>query len=205
MNTRKWNPDALQHSSEDSNELYHYGVPGMRWGIRKARKKGVDYAYTSRATKRYARKAARFQKRGDLQKAKKYDSYAKRSQDLDRRIQSSVEAGRKGKNWAERRLLRGNYGKMSFHTIKAAVGSTNISAQVYKELGRFGARKARDLYVKKGQSQRRIADTLGTKAYNKERTRENAARAARAAVTTAAVSGSGAHISVNVRKRKRED
>ena len=30
-------------------ELYHYGVLGMKWGIRKARKRGMEYQYKSHA------------------------------------------------------------------------------------------------------------------------------------------------------------
>lgn len=43
--------------SSDSDELYHYGVVGMKWGVRRARKKGVDYTYTSHGTKSYAKRA----------------------------------------------------------------------------------------------------------------------------------------------------
>lgn len=42
--------------NDNPNELYHYGVVGMKWGVRRARKRGEEYTYTSHGTKRYAKK-----------------------------------------------------------------------------------------------------------------------------------------------------
>lgn len=41
---------------QSSNDLTHYGVLGMKWGIRKARKSGTTYNYKSRQTKKLERK-----------------------------------------------------------------------------------------------------------------------------------------------------
>ncbi len=49
-----------------SNELYHYGVKGMRWGIR--RYQNADGSYTAagqRRHDRYARKAAKYDRKAD--------------------------------------------------------------------------------------------------------------------------------------------
>ena len=41
----------------DSQELRHYGVLGMKWGIRRAQQKGTSYTYKSKPTKKYERLA----------------------------------------------------------------------------------------------------------------------------------------------------
>ena len=40
----------------NNNELYHYGVLGMKWGIRRAAKKGVAYTYKSHGQRKYEKK-----------------------------------------------------------------------------------------------------------------------------------------------------
>lgn len=37
-------------------ELYHYGVLGMKWGIRKARKQGSTYTYKSHGQRKWEKK-----------------------------------------------------------------------------------------------------------------------------------------------------
>ena len=48
-----------------NNELKHYGVIGMKWGIRRARKKGSTYRYESITTKRLEKKGLRIMSKGD--------------------------------------------------------------------------------------------------------------------------------------------
>ena len=40
----------------NSDELYHYGVLGMKWGVRRARKNGASYVYKSHGQKKYEKK-----------------------------------------------------------------------------------------------------------------------------------------------------
>lgn len=37
---------------QKTDELYHYGVLSMKWGMRRAYNKGVDYQYKSHAQKK---------------------------------------------------------------------------------------------------------------------------------------------------------
>lgn len=42
-------------------ELYHYGVLGMKWGMRRASKKGINYTYKSHGQKKYEKKVVKLQ------------------------------------------------------------------------------------------------------------------------------------------------
>lgn len=61
---RRCNPEP----KTNSDELKHYGVLGMKWGIRRARKKGVEYAYKSHGQKKYERKLAKQKAKGVAKK-----------------------------------------------------------------------------------------------------------------------------------------
>ena len=64
--------------------LQHYGVLGMKWGIRKAEKRGTTYSYTSHRTNKYNKIATKAAAKGNTEKAAKYSKYAERSAQLDK-------------------------------------------------------------------------------------------------------------------------
>ena len=101
-------------------ELYHYGVPGMKWGIRKARKAGVDYKYKSHGQKKWEKKLAKA--KGDptnkekLSKAKtKLEFYKKRDENRQAYAQSTTA----GKTVAKG-LLLGPFGSGNYNRLRSA-------------------------------------------------------------------------------------
>lgn len=119
-------------------ELYHYGVLGMKWGIRKARKKGVEYAYKSHGQKKWEKKLAKAQRKGkDTSKAEsKLATYKER----DKARQSYAEHTKTGHAIA-RTLLMGPWGNGAYSRARAAgssVGSSVVQGLVMPWLGGIG-------------------------------------------------------------------
>lgn len=127
----------------ESNELYHYGVLGMKWGHRRAQKRGETYTYKSHTTKKYEKKAAKAaskSKHGSLHaeskwenRAKKYGDRAKRSAKLDAKEQKQSLSVSTGKTVASRLLLN--------------TTMTSKSYQRYRALGDSKARAMLKTYV----------------------------------------------------------
>ena len=85
------------------DELYHYGVLGMKWGIRKARKNGTTYTYKSHGQKKMEKKLANAERKGkDTEKIKKsLNNYKRR----DKIRQSYVEARSTGRLLATKMIF----------------------------------------------------------------------------------------------------
>lgn len=119
-------------------ELYHYGVLGMKWGIRKARKKGVEYTYKSHGQKKWEKKLAKAQSKGkDTSKAEsKLATYKER----DKARQSYAEHTKTGHAVA-RALLLGAWGNGSYSRARAAgssIGSSVVQGVIFPMFGWIG-------------------------------------------------------------------
>lgn len=136
------------------NEPYHYGIVGMKWGVRRARKKGTDYTYKSHGTKSYAKRAEKAREAGNTAKAEKYDRYHERSIKLDRKMQTNAERNSVGRAAVKTLLTAGGLGGRTYEAVKASTGGSKyisrgaaMVASYYT--GPFGATPARALYVRR--------------------------------------------------------
>lgn len=143
---------ANNHTLVHDDALCHYGVVGMKWGVRRAQKNGSTYTYTSAGTKRYKRKADRAREVGDTAKQKKYERYYEKSVELDRKMQENALTNSAGRA-AMKTLVNGAFGNKTYETVRATSGGTKrvsraLGIVASYTTGPFGAIPARSLYVR---------------------------------------------------------
>lgn len=115
----------LRHADD---ELKHYGVLGMKWGIRRARKKGVDYTYKSHGQKKYEKRLTKQQNRGSSEKriaktTAKLEMYKQR----DRNRQDYASQTSLGKSVAKQ-ILFGPFGSGNYSRMRSAGSGRLVSA-----------------------------------------------------------------------------
>lgn len=119
-------------------ELYHYGVLGMKWGIRKARKRGTNYVYKSHGQKKWERKLAKAQKQGTdtTEATNKLATYKARD-----RARQNYAAQTKTGHAIVRGILLGPIGAGSYNRARAAgakVGDAVASGILTNIMGTSG-------------------------------------------------------------------
>lgn len=101
-------------------ELYHYGVLGMKWGIRKARNQGSTYTYKSHGQRKWEKKLNKATSNGsDSKKIDKATRKLSMYKERDKSRQSYVESTTAGKT-VVRQLLLGPFGSGAYSRMRAA-------------------------------------------------------------------------------------
>lgn len=106
--------------TDSSDELAHYGVLGMKWGIRKAERKGQTYTYKSHGQKKWEKKLAKRQKKGS--KASKIEDAQDKLELFKTRDQNRQEYARKanlGKSFIKQ-ITMGPIGAGTYSRFRAA-------------------------------------------------------------------------------------
>lgn len=111
----------------DNDFIQHYGVLGMKWGIRKADKKGVSYTYKSRGQKRTEKKLEKQKKKGaPAGKIRISENKLEQYKTRDRHRQNYAETATFGKSVAKG-LLMGPFGSGNYNRLRAS-GHTRLAS-----------------------------------------------------------------------------
>lgn len=145
------------------DELYHYGIVGMKWGKRRAAARGQSYSYTSHTTNKYNKKVAKLSKKKKLSKAQQedltnYKNRAKRSAQHDKNMQKLADKTTAGST-AGAILLAGGQNTKGYMQRRAAgmtvgrsVGGTVAGNMLLGPgAGRIGGMVAKSKYIRQDE------------------------------------------------------
>ena len=147
-------PEELEEPQEE-NALAHYGVLGMKWGVRKYQNpdgsltakgkkrygEGGQYKYESRDTKSLSKQTSRLEKKigkaTESGNAKKAEKLAKKLEKKENRLKASKIMDEAYQNYAKttsvgkaiaQNLIFGPFGARAYQQTRALGGSRGVSA-----------------------------------------------------------------------------
>lgn len=118
----------------DQNELYHYGIKGMRWGVRRFQNK--DGSYTAKGKKRYAGKGE--QEHDDYKKAHSSKSVKTMSDAELRSRLNRLQMERQYSNLSKSDINRGKaFVSKSMKVATAAATATTTVITLYNNVDKI--------------------------------------------------------------------
>lgn len=106
------------YNHTQSNELYHYGVLGMKWGRRKAKKLSNKVKTDKKSAKEWEQMADYAKRKGKTKRAAKFKKYAK--QDIQD-AKKHAEAASRSLDKVKAQQIKNKYAK-EYVKGKSAVG-----------------------------------------------------------------------------------
>lgn len=135
----------------NQNELTHYGVLGMKWGVHRARKKGTTYKYKSHSTKKYERKVEKAKEKGNVEKQKKMQQRLNRSKQYDKNAQKIAESKTGGEAFIKSQLAGGFLNYSAYTRMNASWVSKGKAMILTSLTGPLGGYAAKSLYIRRSK------------------------------------------------------
>ena len=128
------------------DELYHYGVLGMKWGQHRVRKNEAKAELSRESAKEWDEMARYAKQRGNMKKAEKYKRYA--SED---RADSTKYANKARQIQAKHEKLAG--GKRAYnYTKKQSTGKALVKSRLFGAYGAMKYNEARSKGATRGRA-----------------------------------------------------
>lgn len=158
---------------EYNNELYHYGVKGMRWGHRKAQKYESKARLSRESAKEWDEMADYAQSRGKTRRAEKYRQNAKddrrdasaydtKAANMKKQVSNTKSAIKKYRNKFNEAERASNAADKQWAEVQAkykALGKNKVSRMLAAANGKSAAAKAYNKSYDKWSKMDSIAET----------------------------------------------